>query len=90
MKQFVFAKAYGTADYNVTLVKEKRNSYIVDAIKIPAEHFSTTVSGISFVKIKGNATPVFNSATTSVSSFNKNLGVNAESDFEAVAEEVSE
>ena len=75
---------------NVTLVKEKRNSYIVDAIKIPAEHFSTTVSGISFVKIKGIATPVFKSATTSVSSFNKNLGVNAESDFEAVAEEVSE
>ena len=75
---------------NVTLVKEKRNSYIVDAIKIPAEHFSTTVSGISFVKIKGIATPVFNSVTTSVDSFNKNLGVNAESDFEAVAEEVSE
>ena len=75
---------------NVTLVKEKRNSYIVDAIKIPAEHFSTTVSGISFVKIKGIAAPVFKSATTSVDSFNKNLGVNAESDFEAVAEEVSE
>ncbi len=68
---------------NVTLVKEQRNSFVVDVIKIPEEHFGSTVSGISFVKLKGVATPVFNDTTESVNSFNKNLGVNAESDFEA-------
>ena len=66
------------------------NAYAVDAINIASSdgNINTTVTGVSFVKIKGVAAPVYKIFSGAKVNIDKYLGINADSNFDA--QEVTE
>ncbi len=64
------------------------NAYAVDVIKIAKSDFDKPVTAVSFVKIKSIDTPVYYIVSGAKVNIGKNLGINADSNFDA--QEVTE
>lgn len=64
------------------------NAYAVDVIKIAKSNFDKPVTAVSFVKIKSIDTPVYSIVSGAKVNIGKNLGINADSNFDA--QEVTE
>lgn len=64
------------------------NAYAVDVIKIAKSNFDKPVTAVSFVKIKSINTPVYYIVSGAKVNTGKNLGINADSNFDA--QEVTE
>ena len=64
------------------------NAYAVDVIKIAKSNFDKPVTAVSFVKIKSIDTPVYSIVSGAKVNTGKNLGINADSNFDA--QEVTE
>lgn len=64
------------------------NAYAVDVIKIAKSNFDKPVTAVSFVKIKSIDTPVYYIVSGAKVNTGKNLGINADSNFDA--QEVTE
>ena len=64
------------------------NAYAVDVIKIAKSNFDKPVTAVSFVKIKSIDAPVYSIVSGAKVNTGKNLGINADSNFDA--QEVTE
>lgn len=64
------------------------NAYAVDVIKIAKSNFDKPVTAVSFVKIKSIDTPVYYIVSGAKVNIGKDLGINADSNFDA--QEVTE